>query len=489
MPTQLALESIARRAMVAHGLLPDFSPDVLSEITAIVEPATAGAAAGSEIRDLRSLLWASIDNDTSRDLDQLSVAEAMPSGALKVYVAIADVDAIVKRRSAIDSHAQTNTTSVYTAAQIFPMLPTKLSTNLTSLGQDADRLAIVIEMVVDANGVVGESDVYRATVRNRAKLAYNSVAAWLDGSGQAPSRVASVPGLDDQLRMQDRAAQAMRAIRFQHGALQLETPQAQPVFEGDVIRDLVHDEPNRAKELIEDFMIAANGVTARYLAHKGFPSLRRVLRVPERWDRIVSLAQTFGDFLPAEPSCEALAKFLAKRRSENPARFPDVSLSVVKLLGRGEYVLELPGQKPEGHFGLAVSDYTHSTAPNRRFPDLITQRLLKAALGAKPAAYTPDELKALAAHCTDQETNAAKVERQVMKSAAAQLLAPRIGQQYDATVTGASTKGTWVRIQSPSAEGRLIRGFQGLDVGDPVRVELVHTDVERGFIDFARAGR
>ncbi len=484
--TQLVLESIARRAMVAHGLLPDFSTDVLAETTAIVGPAVE---AGAEIRDLRSLIWASIDNDTSRDLDQLSVAEAMPSGATKVYVAIADVDATVKRSSAIDGHAQTNTTSVYTAAEIFPMLPTKLSTDLTSLGQDSDRLAIVVEMVVDANGAVGQSDVYRATVRNRAKLAYNSVAAWLDGSGPAPSRVASVPGLDEQLRMQDRAAQAMRAIRFQHGALNLETPQAQPVFDGDVLRDLVHDEPNRAKQLIEDFMIGANGVTARYLAQKGVPSLRRVLRVPERWDRIVALAQTFGDALPAEASCEALAKFLVRRRSENPARFPDVSLSVVKLLGRGEYVLELPGQKAEGHFGLAVSDYTHSTAPNRRFPDLITQRLLKAAIAAKPAPYTGDELKALAAHCTDQETNAAKVERQVMKSAAAQLLAPRIGQRYDATVTGASAKGTWVRIQSPNAEGRLIRGFQGLDVGDPVRVELVHTDVDRGFIDFARAGK
>jgi VacB/RNase II family 3'-5' exoribonuclease len=478
------LKSIAHRVMLKHGLLPDFSPEVLAETGAIVEPAVAK---GSAVRDLRSLLWASIDNDTSLDLDQLSVAEAMTGGAVKIYVAIADVDALVKQRSAIDGHAQANTTSVYTAAEIFPMLPKKLSTDLTSLAEDSDRAAIVIEMVVGPSGAVSDSDVYRAAVRNRAKLAYNSVAAWLDGSGPAPPRVATVPGLDEQLRMQDRAAQAMRAIRFQHGALSLQTPEAQPVFEGETLHDLVTEEPNRAKQLIEDFMIAANSVTARTLAGKGSPSLRRVLRTPERWDRIVALAAAFGDPLPSEASCEALAKFLAKRRSEDPARFPDVSLSVVKLLGRGEYVLELPGQKAPGHFGLAVSDYTHSTAPNRRFPDLITQRLLKAAINSQPAPYANDELRALAAHCTDQETNAAKVERQVMKSAAAQLLGSRIGQRFDATVSGASSKGTWVRIRHPSAEGRLVRGFQGLDVGDTVRVELVHTDAERGFVDFARA--
>lgn len=479
------LESLARRVMVEHGLLPEFSQDVVAETNAIVE---AAAASTPDVRDLRSLLWSSIDNDTSRDLDQLEVAEVMPGGATKIYVAIADVDASVKQRSAIDGHAQTNTTSVYTAAKVFPMLPEKLSTDLTSLAEDRDRLAIVVEMVVSPDGTVSAPDIYRATVRNRAKLAYDSVAAWLGGSGPAPSRVASVPGLDAQLRMQDRAAQAMRTVRFKHGALSLETPEARPVFDDDVLRDLVHDEPNRAKELIEDFMIAANGVTARFLAQKGSPSLRRVLRTPERWDRIVALAGSFGDTLPREPSCEALARFLAKRRKVDPARFADLSLAVVKLLGRGEYVLELPGEKPVGHFGLAVSDYTHSTAPNRRFPDLISQRLLKAVIASRPAPYGNDDLKALATHCTDQETQAAKVERQVLKSAAAQLLAPRIGDRFDGTVTGASEKGTWVRINSPNAEGRLIRGFQGLDVGDAVRVELVHTDVARGFIDFARAG-
>jgi VacB/RNase II family 3'-5' exoribonuclease len=478
------LESIARRVMVQRGLLPDFGPAVVAEIGAMSEPHLATA---SGIRDLRGLLWASIDNDSSRDLDQLSVAEAMAGGNVKIFVAIADVDSLVKRRSAIDAHAETNTTSVYTAAEIFPMLPERLSTDLTSLGEGRDRLAVVVEMVVSQNGIVGESDIYRAAVRNRAKLAYDSVAAWLEGKDPAPPKVLAVSGLDEQLRMQDRAAQAMRGVRFRNGALSLQTPEAQAVFEGDVLHDLRPDEPNRAKQLIEDFMIAANGVTARYLAQKNSPALRRVLRAPERWDRIVALAATFGDRLPSEASCEALSAFLSRRRSEDPVRFQDVSLSVVKLLGRGEYVLELPGQKAEGHFGLAVSDYTHSTAPNRRFPDLVTQRLLKAAMSEEPLPYGSEELKALAAHCTDQETNAAKVERQVMKSAAALLLAPRIGQRFDGIVTGASVKGTWVRIRDPSAEGKLVRGVEGLDVGDPVRVELLHTDIERGFVDFGLA--
>jgi VacB/RNase II family 3'-5' exoribonuclease len=479
------LKSIAHRIMIERGLLPDFSPAVVAETRAVERPP---AARGPGIRDLRGLLWASIDNDTSRDLDQLSVAESMTSGAVKIFVAVADVDAVVKRRSAIDHHAETNTTSVYTAAAIYPMLPERLSTDLTSLGEGQERLAIVIEMVVEADGSVSGSDVYRAAVQNRAKLAYNSVAAWLDGLSPAPPRLSAVPGLDAQIRIQDRVAQAMRGRRYQHGALSLQTPEAQAVFEGDELADLVPEEANRAKELIEDFMVAANGVTAKYLARHAFPSMRRVLRSPERWARIVALAETVGDHLPPEPSGEALAQFLTKRRQEDPVRFPDLSLSVVKLLGRGEYVLELPSQRPGGHFGLAVTDYTHSTAPNRRFPDLVTQRLLKAAMSGEPAPYSNDELSALASHCTEQEANAAKVERQVSKSAAALLLAPRIGERFDGLVTGASEKGTWVRILHPATEGKLVRGSQGLDVGDRVRVELVNTDVERGFIDFARSG-
>jgi len=483
MPTRNDLKRIARQAMIQRGLLPDFSSAVMAEIGGI---SAATANADSSIRDLRGLLWASIDNDDSRDLDQLTVAESIAGGKVKILVAIADVDSTVKQRSATDDHARTNTTSVYTAAEIFPMLPEKLSTDLTSLGEDQERVAVVIEMIVGADGVVGESAPYHAVVLNRAKLAYDSVAAWLEGSAPAPARVLAVHGLEEQLRLQDRVAQAMKGLRHQHGALSLETLEARAVYDGDVLADLRPEEKNRAKELIEDFMIAANGVTARYLMNKGFPSLRRILRTPARWAKIVELAANFGEHLPPAPSAPALEAFLAKRRQTDPERYPDVSLSVVKLLGSGEYVLELPGQQVEGHFGLAVQDYTHSTAPNRRFPDLITQRLLKAALTARPAPYSNDELLALARHCTEQEDNAEKVERQVRKSAAALLLAPRIGEQFDAIVTGASDKGTWVRILRPTVEGRVVQGFQGLDVGDRVRVRLVHTDVERGFVDFAR---
>jgi exoribonuclease-2 len=470
--------------MVRRGLLPDFSPAVLAQTETIDGAATRSAP---EIRDLRDLLWASIDNDDSRDLDQLSVAQAAANGTVRILVAVADVDALVNKDSAIDGHASTNTTSVYTAAEIFPMLPEKLSTNLTSLGESQERLAIVIDMTVAADGTVGAGDIYRALVLNRAKLAYNSVAAWLEGTGPAPAGLATVKGLDEQLRVQDRVAQAMQGQRHAHGALRLETMEARPVFEDDVLIDMRPDQRNRAKDLIEDFMIAANGVSARFLESKKYPSLRRVLRTPKRWDRIVELASAQGERLPTAPSAQALDAFLESRRRADPERFPDLSLTVVKLLGSGEYALELPGQNIEGHFGLAVRDYTHSTAPNRRFPDLIAQRLLKAALTGHADPYTNGELTTLAGHCTTQEDNATKVERQVRKSAAAMLLAPRIGAHFDAIVTGASEKGTWVRVSGPTAEGRVVRGFEGLDVGDHVRVELIRTDVALGFIDFARA--
>ncbi len=480
------LRTLARRAMLEKGLLPDFSPAALEETDAIKEPARDTGAAG---RDLRDLLWASIDNDDSRDLDQLTVAQPATGGSVKILVAIADVDATVRLGSAIDDHARTNTTSVYTAAQTFPMLPEKLSTDLTSLGDGQERLAMVIEMLVTADGRVTESEIYRALVRNHAKLAYDGVAAWLDGGAPAPPRLGSAPGVEEQLRIQDRVAQAMKALRHQQGSLSLQTLQTTAVFEGDVLVGLRPEQRNRAKELIEDFMIAANGVTAKFLEKKGVPSLRRVLRSPERWERIVALAATYGATLPAQPDARALAEFLLGRQKDDPVRFPDISLSVVKLLGRGEYVLEIPGEQPPGHFGLAVSDYTHSTAPNRRFPDVIEQRLLKAAILGKKAPYDPDALRTLAQHCTEQEANADRVERQVRKSAAALLLSARIGERFDGFVTGASDKGTWVRILKPPVEGKVVRGAKGLDVGDRVKVELLHTDVERGFIDFGRARR
>jgi len=480
------LRGIARRAMRARGLRPDFSAEVLAETRAIGGAATHASEPG---RDLRELLWTSIDNDDSRDLDQLSVAVPLDGDAVQILVAIADVDALVPKGSAVDGHARANTTSVYTAAEIFPMLPEKLSTDLTSLGEGQERMAVVIAIVVGGDGTVQEGDVYRAVVRNHAKLAYNAVAAWLDGAAPAPPALSAAAGLDEQLRIQDRVAQALKRLRHQQGALELETIEARPVFEGEELTGLEADRKNRAKELIEDFMIAANGVTARYLDRKGFPSLRRVLHAPDRWERIVTLAATEGGRLPPEPSARALDEFLAARRQADPDRFPDLSLSVVKLLGRGEYALDLPGRQADGHFGLAVKDYTHSTAPNRRFPDLITQRLLKAALSGQALPYSHEELGALAKHCTEQEDRATKVERQVQKSAAALLLESRIGDQFDAIVTGASDKGTWTRIVHPAVEGKVVRGSRDLDVGDRVRVELVGVDVERGFIDFARIDR
>jgi exoribonuclease-2 len=479
------LQRIAHRVMLERGLTPDFTAAALAELEAIHGPAVANSA---PVRDLRNLQWCSIDNDDSRDLDQLSVAEAMAGGSVKLMVAIAEVGALVRQGSAIDDHARTNTTSVYTAGGIFPMLPEKLSTDLTSLGFDSDRIAIVIEMVFAGDGSLQRSDIYEATVKNRAKLAYDGVAAWLDGAGPMPKAIGAVAGLDENLRIQHRTAQRLRALRHRRGALSLQTVQARPVFDGDVLRDLKADESNVAKNLIEELMVASNGVTARYLEAKQFPAVRRVVRTPARWDRIVALAAERGTTLPGKPDGVALEQFLVAAMKADPAYFPDLSLCVIKLLGRGEYVVEFPGGDTPGHFGLAVKDYAHSTAPNRRFPDLLIQRLLKAALAGSKPPYGNDELVALARHCTEQEDAAKKVERQVVKSAAALLLAPRIGEKFDATVTGANDRGTWVRIYHPPVEGKLGKGSEGRQVGDRLRVQLVHTDVERGYIDFVRAG-
>jgi VacB/RNase II family 3'-5' exoribonuclease len=476
------LEEIARRAMIDRGLVPDFSPQANAELDAIHE---SGMPAGGPARDLRNLCWCSIDNDSSRDLDQLTVAGELEHGDVKVLVAIADVDALVKKGSAIDDHARHNTASVYTPARIFPMLPEKLSTGLTSLNLDSDRSAMVIEMVFTAGGSLAASNVYPAAVRNRAKLAYNSIAGWLDSTGPRPDGIANVNGLEENILLQDRIAQALKTLRHVHGALDFETIEASPVFDGDSLKGLEAERGNRAKSIIEDFMIAANGVTARFLESRQMPCIRRVVRTPKRWDRIIELASQHDFTLPGGPDPKALSQFLAQAKSADPLRFPDLSLSVIKLLGPGEYVVERPGGIPVGHFGLAVKDYAHATAPNRRYPDLITQRLLKTALNAERSSpYPMEELEALAKHCTEMEDAVKKVERQVVKSAAAMLLESSIGRRFDALVTGASGKGTWVRITNPPVEGRLVRGFEGLDVGHRLRVKLLSTNVERGFIDF-----
>jgi exoribonuclease-2 len=479
---RVILQDIAHRVMLERGLLPDFSNEAIAELKRLKSPPNDVP----DIRDMRNLLWTSIDNDDSLDLDQLTVAEAMPGDKVRVMVAIADVDALVRKGTALDKHAQHNTTSVYTAARIFPMIPDLLSTDLTSLKLNEDRLALVIEMELGADGTLLNSSIYRARVCNHAKLAYNNIAPWLEGNNTVPEAVSSVTGLDENLRLQDKAAQSLKKLRHVNGALTLETIAAKPVFDGDQIKALEIDEKNRAKEIIEDFMIAANGITARYLSAKGFPSIRRVVRTPKRWDRIVEIAESHQYELPYEPDSKALDEFLVHAKAADQMRFSDLSLAVIKLLGSGEYVAESSDETASGHFGLAVKDYAHSTAPNRRYPDLLTQRLLKAALEGKPIPYSKEELDELALHCTKAEDIATKVERRVEKSAAALMLESRIGEKFASIVTGASEKGTWVRLLSIPIEGKLEQGFEGFDVGDQIKVQLILVDVQKGFIDFRK---
>lgn len=478
------LRKIAEKCMQDNGFLIDFPPDVTGQLTGLTEkpPGITGP-----VRDLRNLLWCSIDNDDSEDLDQLSVAIATGTGT-KILVAIADVDSVANKNSVFEDHAKHNTTSVYTAGGIFPMLPEKLSTDITSLKLNADRLSVVAEFIVTGNGTLENSAIYPAVVNNKAKLAYNSTGDWLEGKNAIPPAVSAIAGLDQNLKLQEDAAKKLKSLRFLHGALGLETIQARPIFQEDQISDLEEDRPNSAKDIIEEFMICANGISARFLSSNNLPSFRRIVRVPKRWDRIVQLAAEWKFKLPSQPDSKALDEFLESVKSSDPVRFPDLSLSVIKLLGSGEYVVGMPGEEGPGHFGLATKDYTHSTAPNRRYPDLITQRLLKSVLYKTPNPYTPDELTELATHCTTTEDLAKKVERQVEKSAAALLLRSSIGKQFDSIVTGASDKGTWVRIFQPPVEGKVVSGFEGMDVGDKVRVQLIHTDVNRGFIDFKRVG-
>ena len=479
------LQELARQEMIANGFEPEFPPAAQAQLQSIHAHPPA-IAAGSDLRDLRALLWSSIDNDTSRDLDQIEVAERLPSGAVRVLVGIADVDVFVPARTPIDDHAAIETTTVYTGVRNFPMLPEALSTDASSLLEGADKLCLVIETVVGADGVVRGSDVYRAVARNKAQLTYGGVGAWLESRGPAPPKVAASVELQTQLKLQSEAAQALRRERFRHGALDIDTIETRPVVLNEQIIDLARADTNDATELIEDFMIASNGAVARLLESRRVSSIRRIVRSPKRWDRIVQLAGALGARLPAAPDSKALNQFLAAQRAADPDHFPDLSLSVIKLMGPGEYVLERPGDPDAGHFGLAVQDYTHSTAPNRRYADLVTQRLIKTLLAGRPAPYSDDELARIAATCTAKEDAARKVERAMSKRIAAVAMSRRIGDQFDAIVTGVTPSGTFVRILQPHVEGLLAEGHEGLDVGDRLRVRLVRTDVERGFIDFAR---
>lgn len=480
-----SLQQIARKAMISRGLVPDFPAEVLAELKKITLPATCTA---SMAMDLRHLLWCSVDNDDSLDLDQLSYAEQLPGNKVRLLVAIADVDALVTKDSTIDNYASQNTATIYTVADVFPMLPEKLSNDLTSLGYDDDRCAVVVEMVIGDDGAVQQSDVYRAAVRNRAKLRYGSLADWLEGHGPVPSEITKVKGLAENMKLQDQTAQKMKELRYEHGALEFETIEARPVFDGDSLSEMKAEQKNRAKSLIEDFMIASNGVTARYLTGKNFPSLRRVVRTPKRWDRIVELASEHGFSLPEKADSKTLSAYLTFIKQNDPQHFADMSLSVLKLLGAGEYIVETPGSSSEGHFGLAVKDYAHSTAPNRRFPDLVTQRLLKSAMAGDSVPYSIEQLEKIARHCTLKEDDVRKVERLVEKSANAMLMESRIGDVFEAIVSGASPKGTWIRLFYPHVEGKLVNGFKGLEVGHRLRVRLIQVDVEEGFIDFERVG-
>jgi ribonuclease R len=477
----------ARELMVEHGFKPAFPQPVQREVAALA--AGLFAQDDGDVRDLRSLLWSSIDNRESRDLDQIEYAAMLSDGTIRVLIAIADVDALVPLGSATDAHAAQNTTSVYTGVSVFPMLPARLSFDLTSLNEHEDRLGLVVELDVNAGGAIVRSNVFRALVRNHAKLDYATIGPWLDDVAAAPAPIMNDPRLEEQLRWQDEAARRLRVVRREAGALNLETIEARPVVAGGQVIDIAVVPANRARDLIENFMVSANVAMAEFLVTRKVPALRRVVRTPKRWDRIVEIAAEMGDALPPEPDSKALSAFLDRRKAVDPANFSDLSLTVVKLLGAGEYVLErrLGDRRMEGHFGLAVAEYTHSTAPNRRYPDLIIQRLAKSTLSSAEAPYSDEELIALALHCTEQEDAARKVERAMRKKAAAALLQGRIGESFAAIVTGASSKGTYVRLLRPPVEGRLVRGGEGLDVGVTVRVHLARVDFERGYIDFETA--
>ena len=482
------LLAMARQIMLAEGFEPNFPPATQQQL-ADIRAHPPQLAPSDKVRDLRGLLWSSIDNDTSKDLDQIEVAERLPNGDVKVMVGIADVDAFVAKDSPIDQHAARETTTVYTGVCNFSMLPEDLSTGASSLLENVDRPAVVIEFVIDTNvnagGSISASNVYRAIVRNKAQLTYGAVGAWLEGTAAAPPKVAASSDLQAQLKLQDEIAQALRKLRYEHGALNIDTSEVHPVVLNQQVVDVVKQEKNRATELIEDFMIAANGVVARFL--EKVSSLRRIVKTPEHWDGMVRLAAAQGEKLPAQADSKALNDFLLKRKAADPDHFADLSLAVIKLIGPGEYVLERPGDPEQGHFGLAVQDYTHSTAPNRRFADMVTQRLIKALLDGKPGPYSDDELAAIATNCTEKGDAARKVEREMSKRLAAVAMSHRVGETFDAIVTGVTPKGTFVRVLQPHIEGLLAQGAQGLHVGDRVRARLTRTDAQRGFIDFVRA--
>lgn len=481
----LSFEQIAERArqvMVDNGFEPDFPPAVEEQVRSIVE---GGNPASQGVRDLRNLLWSSIDNKTSRDLDQIEFAEKLENGDIRLLVGIADVDGYVPQNSAIDDHAAKNTVSVYTEARTFPLLPEELSFDRTSLIEAQDRAAVVVELVIKENGDVPGNNVFLALTRNFAKLNYDEVGDWLDEEAEIPEIVRTTPGLEEQLRLQQEAAERLHKFRSERGALEFETIESSAIVTNGEIRGLESVRPNAARKIIENFMIAANVEMAEFLELHGSLSLRRVVKTPERWEGIRKLAAERGESLPEQPDALALSGFLDRQRERDPIHFPDLSLSIVKLIGSGDYVVKVPGVDSDGHFGLAVRDYAHSTAPNRRFSDIVVQRLVKAALNGGSHPYSEDELRSIAEHCNDQETAARKVERKMRKVVAANVMQRHIGESFTAIVTGVTKSGTYARILRPPVDGRIVSGEAGLDVGEKVNVRLLSADPHSGFIDFA----
>jgi len=481
------LRAIAWHAMEKYGFDPLFPQPVMEEVIALHEKTFSEDQ--HDASDLRHLLWSSIDNHDSMDLDQIEYCERGENGTIEVKVAIADVDVYIRKESETDRHAARNGTSVYTGIQTFPMLPDRLSKGITSLLPGQDRIAVVIEYTVLPDGSFRPGDVYRALVCNKAKLVYEEVGAWLEGTAPAPKTVQDVPELKEQIHLQNEASLILRKYRREQGALELDTIEAEAVVEGDaVIRDLVVKRQNLARCVIEEFMVAANGTMVTCLGNAGVPMIQRIVRSPRNWDGIVYAAAKQGETLPGEPDAKALAKFLIRQKEADPERFPDLSLTVIKLLGPGEYMMLEPGAPQTGHFALAVIDYTHATAPNRRYVDVINQRLVKSILDKKTSPYPKEDLTEQSEYLTGREKAAKKVQRFMRKAAAAVLLRHRLGESFDALVTGASEKGTYVRLIAPPAEGRVVRGEKGLRVGQKIRVRLLKTDPFNGFIDFERSG-
>jgi len=479
---KIDLRAIAWHAMEKYGFEPRFPDPVIEEVNALAEDLPAE---GHSVQDLTMLLWSSIDNYDSLDLDQLEYCERKNHGEILVRIAIADVDSRIHKGSPTDRHAAHNGTSVYLGIVTFPMLPDRLSKGITSLLPGKDRKAIVIEYSVYPDGSFRPGGIYRALVSNKAKLVYEEVGSWLEGTGPVPESVGNVSGLREQILLQHETAQRLRHHRAQQGALDLETIEAEPVVEHGEVRDLVLQKKNPARNLIEEFMVAANGTMVAVLDNHGIPIIQRIVRVPKNWDGIVAAAAERGSHLPKKPDVKALAAFLLKEKERDPDRFPDLSLTIVKLMGAGEYAMLEPGAEPYGHFALAVTDYTHGTAPNRRYVDVIIQRLLKSYLDRSDSPYSSRELVSRAEWLTEREKGSKKAERFMRKAAAAVLLENRIGETFDAFVTGAAQKGTYVRLIAPPAEGRVVEGYEGLRVGQRIAVRLLRTDPYNGYIDFA----